>query len=228
LKRAWIALLAPLVSAFAASAQDWPRVALPRDVRSFDIAREITHNAMPMRLQGFVSDTPPDRMVELFRQSMGSPLVESRLGARHILGRAEGEFYVSVQIEAAGRGSRGTIAVTHLKTAHDAQEAALRRRDEWVSRLPPGSRVLSETSSRDGARSSQHIVFANTQGEAANRERLTSLLRQDGLALEWEGAPGNALFFKGRAKDAMATIHQGSDGQTTVVLNVVTQLRGPK
>jgi hypothetical protein len=226
LKRCWIIGITFVVAAIAAHAQDWPRVPMPREARGFDIAQSVTVNAMPMRLQGFVSTEPADKLVELFRQSMGSPLVESRLGAQRILGRMQGEFYVSVQIEPAGRGSRGTTAVTHLKAALQGQEAALREREEWTSRLLPGSRVLSETSSRDGGKFSRQVIFVNTSGEASNRERLKSLLHQDGLALQWEGKPGDALFFKSHANgaEAIATIHQSEDGRTTVVLNVVTQL----
>jgi hypothetical protein len=237
LKRAWIIAVAGLMVSFIATsspAQDWPRVPMPSEVRAFDIAQSITLNAMPMRLQGFVSSMPADKLVELFRQGMGSPLVESRLGAQRILGRMQGEFYVSVQIEPAGHGSRGTTAVTHLKAALDGREAALREREELTSRLLPGSRVLSETNSRDGAKLSRHLVFVNDYGESSNREQLKKLLQQDGLALQWEGRPGDALFFKSGAmqgaepKEAIATIHQGDDGRTTVVLNVVTQLKAPQ
>jgi hypothetical protein len=69
-------------------------------------------------------------------------------------------------------------------------------------------------------------VFTNTWGEAPNRERIKKLLQDDGFALQWEGKPGDALFFRSRAnnaKEAIATIHQEGDGRTTVVLNVVAQ-----
>lgn len=229
--RAWVIAVFALVTALAAHASDWPRVALPSEVHPFDIAQDIDVNAMPMRLQGFVSDVPADRMVALFRESMGSPLVESRLGRQRVLGRMQGEFYVSVQIEAAGQGSRGTTAVTHLKAALDRREAAQRQRDEWVSRLLPGSHVLSEISSRDGAKLSRHVVITNAWGEAPNRERIKKLLQEDGLALQWEGKPGEALFFRGHdktLKEAIATFQEGEGGRTTVILNVVTQLGAPQ
>jgi hypothetical protein len=230
LTRVWFIALASLVAAAIATvadAQDWPRVPMPSDVRAFDIAQSITVNAMPMRLQGFVSSVPADKLVELFRRSMGSPLVESRLGPQRILGRMQGEFYISVQIEPAGNGSRGTTAVTHLKAALDGEHAARRQQAEWTARLLPGTRVLSETTSRDGPKLSRHVVFTNTWGEAPNRERIKKLLQEDGLALQWDGNPGDALFFKSRSKEnkeAIATIHESDDGRTTVVLNVVTRI----
>lgn len=200
---------------------------VPRDVRAFDIGQEITHNTLPMRVQGFVSDAPPHKVMELFRQGMGAPLVESRVGSQRVLGRMQGEYYMSVQIEPAERGTRGTIAVTHLRAAPDGRDAALRQREEWTSRLAPGSRVLTETDSRDGAKTSRHVVYVNSEGEAANREQLRRILREEGLVAEPEGAPGGALFFKGRAADAMATFHTAPNGRTTVVLNVVTSNGAP-
>ncbi|MDQ2736441.1 MAG: hypothetical protein M3Y55_15945, partial [Pseudomonadota bacterium] len=76
----------------------------------------------------------------------------------------------------------------------------------------------------------------NGQGEALNRERLISLLADEGFAFEREGSPdeqsvrripdelayGRLLFFKGASKDAIATLSRDGSGQTTMVLNVVT------
>jgi hypothetical protein len=230
---AWL-WLCPLLLAPALHAQDWPRVPVPKELQVFDIGQQLTLNGSPMRLQGFVSPATPDQLVELFRQSMGKPLAETAWGKLRVLGRAQGDFYISVQIEAAGQGSRGTTAVTHLKAAYESREETQLQREQWLSRLLPGSRLLSLVTSQDGARLSRHMVFANDHGETLNRDRLKSMLREDGLSFEREGRPGNdasagtTLFFKGDEKEALATIHRDSDGKTTVVLNVVTQTGRPK
>lgn len=222
-------LLAP-----ALHAQDWPRVPVPKELQTFDIGQQLTLNGSPMRLQGFVSPATPDQLAGLFRQSMGQPLAETAWGKLRVLGRMQGDFYISVQIEAAGQGSRGTTAVTHLKAAYESREKTQLQREQWLSRLLPGSRLLSLVVSQDGTRLSRHIVFANDHGETLNRNRLKSMLREDGLSFEREGRPGDeasagtTLFFKGDDKEALATIHRDSDGKTTVVLNVVTQTERPK
>jgi hypothetical protein len=208
-------LLAPM-----ARAQDWPRVPLPKDLQVFDIGQQITLNGSPMRLQGFVSPAAPEQLVELIRQSLGKPLVETTWGKQRILGRAQGDFYISVQIEQAAAGSRGTTAVTHLKATYESQEETQLQKEQWLSRLLPGSRLLSLMASRDGAKLSRHMVFANDHSESQNRDRLKNMLQEDGLAFEREG--GRALFFKGHDKEALATIHRDDGGRTTVVINVVT------
>jgi hypothetical protein len=103
-------------------AQEWPRVPLPKDLQVFDVGQQLTLNGSPMRLQGFVSPAAPDQLVELFRQALGKPLAETSWGRLRILGRAQGDFYISVQVEATGNGSRGTTAVTHLKAAYESRE----------------------------------------------------------------------------------------------------------
>jgi hypothetical protein len=223
-------------------AQEWPRVALPRDIRAFDIAAEVALHGAPMRLQGFVSPLPPARLLEQFRQSLGQPLVENALGPQRILGRMQGEFYVSVQIEPVSSGSRGTTAVTWLKPG--LAEQARQDSAQWLARLPSGSRMLSDMASVDGGRHSRHLVFSNEEGEGLNRDRLVSALQGEGLVLEREGssagagagagagafespaarkplASGRALFFKGGGRQALATIQRADSGTTTVVLNLI-------
>lgn len=219
-------------------AQDWPRVPLPKDLQTFDIGQQVNVNSLPMRLEGFVSALKPDQLIDLFRQSLGKPIVENTLGAKRILGRLQGEYYVSVQIEPAGTGSRGVTAVTHLKASYDSQEQTKTDRELWLARLPSGSRLLSQMNSQDAGKSSKHLVFTNAQSENLNRDQLKNILLEDGMVFEREGSPSRdaptklseglhnskMLFFKGPGKEALATIYRDNDGQTTVVLNVVTQI----
>lgn len=221
-----------------AHAQDWPRVVLPKDLQTFNIGQQVTMNSLPMRLEGFISALKPDQLMDMFRQSLGKPVVESTMGTKRILGRVQGEYYVTVQIEPAGSGSRGVTAVTHLKASYDSQEKTKTARERWLSRLPSGTRLLSQMTSQDEGKSSAYLVFTNTQSENLNRDQLKTILLEDGMAFEREGSPGSAastrlsedlqnskmLFFKGPGKEALATIYRGNNGQTTVVLNVVTHM----
>ena len=236
--KAWLGLMVALVWVQVSHAQSWPGIALPKEVTAFDIGQQVSVNALPMQLQGFVSSLNPGKLAEVFRLKMGKPLVENVLDNKRILGRLQGEYYLSVQIEAAGMGSRGVAAVTHLKAGYDAQDQSRASREGWLLRLPSGSRLLSQMTSQDGSKHSQHIVFVNTQSEALNRDSLKGLLAEDGLSLEREGVPDDAasgkssaniansrvLFFKGQGKEAMATISKNNAGQTATVLNVITLL----
>ena len=221
-----------------ARAADWPALVLPQETRRFDVGQQVTLNGMPMRLQGFVSELPPRAVADSFRHAWGKPLVETMQGGKLVLGRMQDEHHLVVQIEAAGSGSRGIVAVSHLKAAYERQAATQAEAQRWLDRLPAGSRLLSDMASQDAGRVSRHLVFMNAQSEPLNRDRLVDLLADEGFVLDREGTSGDEaagarlerlvtghlLFFKGPRKEATATIHRDAGGTTTTVLNLVTAL----
>ena len=97
---------------------------------------------------------------------------------------------------------------------------------------------MSKMTSEDAGKVSIYLLVTNTQSESLNRDRLKSLMRDDGFKLEQEAvldektaaslpagqANGKTLFFKGPGKEAMATIYRDSNGNTAIVLNTITQM----
>ena len=98
--------------AASAAASGWPEVKLPPAVQRFDVGQHMTVNGLPMRVRGFLSPESPATLAAWFRASLGSPLVESRHNGKTILGRPQGAYYLTVQIEPAGSGTRGLVAHT--------------------------------------------------------------------------------------------------------------------
>ncbi|PFH09439.1 hypothetical protein BCF11_1835 [Collimonas sp. PA-H2] len=226
-----------------ASAQNtWPSIALPKSADAFGVGEQITANGMPMRIQGFVSQKSPAELLDWFRQSLGKPLVENTLGNKQILGRAEGRFYLTVQVEAAGRGSKGMAAVTDLKAAVQAQEKTQDNNARWLNRLPSGSKIISQISSQDGDKTSTQLVISNGYSETLNANAIKDIMARDGQQLEREVTPdeqtlsrmparfrnGKTLLFKGAGKEAVATIGRDGNGSTSIVLSIVTQMESYK
>jgi hypothetical protein len=216
----------------------WPTIALPQDVSAFEIGKQVNVNGLPMRMRGFVSALKPVQLAEWFRQHMGKPLVENTLANKLILGRVQDEYYLMVQLEPAGNGTRGVTAVTHLKAAYDNQAENRVNAEHWLSRLPAGPRLLSKMTSEDAGKVSTYLLVTNTQSENLNRDRLKSLMHDDGFEFEQESvlddqaaarlpagrANGKTLYFKGQGKEAMATISRDRDGHTAIVLNTISQM----
>lgn len=235
--------LAAAVFASAAGGQPaprdaWAQLRLPDSMQVFDAGSDVVLNGMPMQLQGFVSPEPVSRLVPALQRSLGEPLMINRLGDKVVLGRAEGGRYLTIQVEPAGSGSRGAMAITDLQgTQAGRAETELERR-EWAERLPSGSSVHSFMKSRDGLQQSRQLVYSNRHGEMFNRDRLQALLEHQGLRLEQERvldgdadaargmAPvsGRVLFFRGAGRNGIATINQEQDGRFFVVLNLVSTL----
>ena len=214
----------------------WPTVALPNDVSAYKIGEQIVVNGLPMRMQGFESSAGRAELAVWFRKSMGQPLVENTLGNKLILGRAQGEHYVTVQLESTATGTRGLVGVTQVKTAFDNRTETRAASERLLSRLPSGSRLVSRMTSDDGGKLATHVVIANTYGEEVNRDRVVSMMKEDGLNLEREGRPeaktmqalsaaaagARTLFFKGQGKEAVAVIRRDDTGHTNIVLNTTT------
>lgn len=240
-RSALIAVLLAFTGHHAVAESRWPTPRLPDDLASFPIGEQITVNGLPMRLLGFISVRPPQQLVQAFRDSLGKPLVESNTGNKQVLGRAQGDFYLTVHVEAAGAGSRGTVAITDLASLsrhHEQQRISTTR---WLDRLPAGSTIASDMSSDDAGKSARHLVIVNAHSEERNRDALLTLMKNDGFQLERDVtadattrrdllpqmAGARTLYFKAAGKQAMAVITRSGD-KTAIVLNTVTNLQGAK
>jgi hypothetical protein len=231
------ATLIVCASAACASDSDWPMLHMPDGLTLFPIGRQVTVNGMSMRLAGFTSSESPAAVRSGLRRSLGAPLVESQTGARQVLGRADGNFYITVQLIAAGSGTRGTVAVTNLAAAPAARQAYRDATARWLDRLPAGSRIASDMSSEDGGKTAHHLVFANGASPARNRDALIALMAGDGYRVEREVGPdvearkrlpvrfddAVTVYFAGQDKEAIAVILR-DDAGTAVVLNTTATL----
>lgn len=211
----------------------WPAVALPEGVRRYDIGEQLSANGMPLRIQGFVSPRAQAELADWFRSRLGKPLIENTVAGKLVLGRPEGDFYLTVQLEKLGAGTRGLVAVSHQKAGYAHYPALQSATERLRLRLPAGSRVLNQMNSVEGGRMSRYLVVENAHGVELNRSRVIEMLREDGLALEREARPaagpagardGRTLFFRGKGSDAMAVVSPNPDGSTTVLLHTLTSM----
>lgn len=229
----------------AAAATVWPTVKLPPAAEVFPVGEQMVVNGLPMRMQGFVLRMQPEEAAEWFRRNMGKPLMEDVVGDKLVLGRPEGNFYLTVQLQMAGsdnKGVRGTIAVSDLKGAHDRRDESAAANARMLGRLPGGTKVLNQMSSSDGGKFASYVVAENGHSETLNRNRLVDNLRSEGYHLERENAldqpsakglpdplrRGRTLLFKGKGKEATAVIRAHGNGQTSIVLNTVTTMERVK
>jgi hypothetical protein len=239
-QRSFCTLLAALVFGMgvAGAGGVWPDVTLPKNVNTYNIGEQMSVNGMPMRMQGFLAKDNVSELAQWFRQSMGKPLMENRLDRKLILGRAEGEYYVSVQLEATPQGTRGLIAVTQLQAAFDHRAETAAASERLLMRMPAGSHLQSRMTSNDAGKVATFVVMDNDYSEELNRDRLVGMMQQDGLVLERETSPVSSvtrplpaamanskiLFFKGQGKEAIAVIKRNDLGRSTIVLNTTTQM----
>lgn len=232
MRRVFLLLFALLAwfATHAGHAAEWPEVRLPPGAHGFSLNGPISANGMPMQVQGFLSKQPAAQVIAWYRASLGMPLMENRVGISTVLGRAQGNHYLTVQIEPAGGGSRGLIAQTDLTAMIAGREEERGLQARWLSRLPPGVRLHSLTSGHDGGRHYQYLVLASSQPSSRSRAAISSLMQEDGYALEREmqavTPPSRTLTFRGAAREATAIILANPDGSSAVVLNTIVSIGG--
>ncbi len=227
-------LLVALLGSPARAGQDWPQIALPPGATSYNADAVSTVNGTPMKMQGFVVPTATPELAAWFRRSLGKPLVENMLGPKLVLGQLRGEYFVTVQLEAAAGGTRALLAIAHLKAGLDQRHATAGANARLIERLPAGTRLESRLGSTDNGKQASHVTLSNQHSVQINRERLVRMLAEDGLRLEREAKadaplpPGlresSTLFFKGSRGEAMAVIARRTDGNTTIVMNTTTPM----
>lgn len=233
-----IVLAMTIVAGVACAETTWPVVDLPKDAIAYRVGDQLLVAGLPMRLQGFVSAAGPSKNAIWFRQRLGKPLMENIIGKKLVLGRPAGEYFISIQLEAFGQGTRGLVSVSHLKAGYDNRILSGSKRTNLLARLPSGSRLISDMESNDREKLGHHLVISNSYHEDVNRSRLTAMMRDDGLTLEQDApisadaarrlpisaASGRAMFFQGAGKQAIAVIFRDDVGQTIVILNTITAI----
>src|SRR5579871_3165463 len=109
---AWLVALLPVM----AMADGWPQTPLPAQTETEEVAQRIVFNGLDMRAQLFKSPLNPDQLVQYYRKQWDK-LVVNKLGASVVVGHADGDYYTTVQISAAGSGSNGNIGVIDIASA---------------------------------------------------------------------------------------------------------------
>jgi hypothetical protein len=103
-----------------------------------------------------------------------------------------------------------------------------------LSALPPGSTLVSHTSSFDDPARADQVAIMNSHSVDINTEYVKRMLRVDGYTLEREARPAQPsstqasvqpgariMFFKRAGSEAIAVVARNDHGDSVIVLNRV-------
>jgi hypothetical protein len=197
----------------------WPQVELPDGARADSIGDDMRLNGVPTRILRFSSAQEPAAVLDFFRGRWGTRRVENSVGPHRLLGRREGDYFITVRVQAHGRGTAGLVSVADLRAGSHA-----RQRPAGVP-LPADSVVLSDLESVDGARRARQLVVANAAGSPANAAFFESRLADKGLRLQRREGSGarQTLWFDGEGREAMLVLSQQAKASHAVLTLVNTQ-----
>lgn len=210
----WIALIALPAMAAAASL---PQAPLPPATQSVDVAQHLVFNGLDMHAQVFTSSETPAQVIAFYREAWNGRVVVNPLGDAQVVGHRDGDYYVTVEVRAAGGGSRGNIGVVDVAHApHDFEPG------KGLPR-PMGSKVFNDIAYPDDRVPARTVAMTNglspQQNTAWFRERLVgegwksvqdNRCAQDACVLGYE---------RGDSHLALVATRTG-DGHSQVVLNI--------
>ena len=222
-----------------AAADPWPSVPAPPAVGQFNVGKEMTLNGVPLRMDGYVIDQDLAQVREWYREHMPGRWVENRVGDKLVLGRRDGDYFTTIDMEpmlgtmstdytkvvvATVRG--GTEALEARRSwGADAEQGRAPTLQDWSRRLPMDTQVLSELRDRDAGKDSLLLTAVNRQGMALNEDRMRGELERMGFSLQnaehSEDGLQRGLFFKAPGGEAVVVLGRVADGGSSIFLNVV-------
>lgn len=229
-----------LLCSAAAGAQqgrEWPRLPEPDHLTSFEVGSQIMLSGVPVRIKGYVSDHSVPALIQWYRQNSEGRWVENKIGNKTVLGQRQGAFFATIEFEAmlgglSGSTTKVVTSVMDLRAAAMRPSLAKDAFQNWSSRLPLTSKVLSHMADSTQTHDSLHLVAVNNQGLAYNVQHFRSEFRQMGYREESGSATVDVrnasakpatgvqekLSFSGLNTDALVVLGRNESGQSTMVL----------
>lgn len=211
---AWalLALAAPVMAG-----GDWPQVPVPDGTTVATLSSRMVYNGLDMRPQTFRSCASPQDLLAFYEHAWGPRRVVNTLAdGSQVVGHREGDYYITVQLRAAGAGSEGTIGVVDLATAPDAPPEL----GEGLPR-PQGTHVFNDIAYPDDPVPARTVAMRNTLSVRQNAQWFQERLQGEG----WKPADPNRCQDDGcvqryeRGDSKLTLVLSGAGGQSQIVLN---------
>lgn len=223
---AWLAAAMLLASpgAWAGAVEDWPPAPAPETSTLTVVAEDMRFNGVDMRSYELLSEEPRERVAAYYRRLWagrdGEPAFsEDKLGPWLILGHEQDGYFLSVQLEIAGRGSRGLVGITRLP-----RPGTLPHYGEEFPK-PAGTTVLNDIHSTDAGKRGRTLVLENRMSVDANLEFYQRHYRRQGwIAQELPPPSGGvaALMMHKNSRQFSATFSHSQD--KTHIIVVITEV----
>lgn len=110
-------MLAIALAPIGTRAASWPEPPLPPHTDATDVAQHIVFNGLDMRAQVFRSRQTSADVVAFYRKAWGRQMVVNAMGDTQVIGRREGDYFITVQVRDYGDGSKGNVGIIDVASA---------------------------------------------------------------------------------------------------------------
>lgn len=202
----------------AVLARDWPDVPLPEGAQGEWVSRHMVYNGLNMRASRFTVAAKADAVEAFYRQAWKGEVVRNTLGRKTILGRADGDHFITVELTAKGSGTQGQIGIMEMAKPKGTPGNGFAKM--------PGTRVYEDIVYLDTPQRSRSLNMHNRNSPYQNERfyarelAARGYVREPGsMACESSSAMCISYFIKGDDRIVVSLNRQG-DGTSIVALDM--------
>lgn len=196
-----------------------PDVPLPPDTQKADVSQRIIYDGLEMHASVFSSTLTQQQVVDFYKQKWGKVAVNS-LQSSKIVGHPDGDYFVTVQVNAYGSGSKGTIGIVRLPDS-DAPRPKLGA----GLPQPDNTKVVNDISYPDDAVPARTVLMMNALSVDQNAEYFRSRLIangwKDASANQCHGGTGNCVMQFDRGNSRMTLVTESAREGSQVLINIL-------
>lgn len=191
---------------------------MPPGMKTDAVAQHIVFNGLDMRAQVFSSPQSQDELVAFYRKAWNNQAVVNRMGKTQVVGHREGDYFITVQVDDAGSGSRGNIGIVDVGDAprHFVPGRGLP--------APEGSKVFNDIAYPDDAVPARTVAMRNRLSPGQNASYFRDHLVAEGWKASDAGACGDSQcvmrYERGDSKLTLLVMREPA-GQSQVLINVL-------
>lgn len=152
----------------------WPVVPLPEDSQGEWVSRDMNYNGINMRASRFVTTGQVEDIKAYYQDLWRGESVVNDIAGKTVIGHAEGNHFITVELKPLGGGTEGIIGV--MEMFEGEMEFTL---GEGFA-TPGGSQVYNDIRYYDGPRESRTVALQNNHSPFVNHQFYYHQLRMQG------------------------------------------------
>ncbi|NYF22991.1 hypothetical protein HDC36_004481 [Xanthomonas sp. JAI131] len=211
--------LAALVPALAHAA-DWPEVPEPEGAKGEWVSKHMIYNGLHMRSSRYTANQSPQQLVAFYGKQWPGQVVVNEVGNKTIVGHAEGEHYVTIEITGAGAGSEAQVGIVRLLKEKPRKAPGA----DFLK--PSGTTVVNDIEYLDnpGRTLALESPLSPYQGEAFYRNRLPAEgWSQQSSATTCSMISNSCVSSYSKGKQQMTLTFNRREKGTSIVVNQLQQ-----
>lgn len=173
----------------------WPSVPTAPQTQTQSVARKIIFNGLDMRASVFHSARSPAEFIAYYRKLWNNKIVVNQVGSAHVVGHRDGSYFITVQVQTEGSGSKGSIGIVDI--GHAPKKVDLGK----GLPKPAGSVVFNDIRYPDDPTPSRMIALINSLSPRQN----VTYYREHLEANQWKPISDHCA-----AKGCVLSFHRGN------------------